>query len=376
MPKKRGKYQKQSNSAQNDKFMYNPKEEIETTKEKNVTNSSLETSVCTNEEKTEPMERTDLTETGRTKYSRRKITSNWNRYEKSTCDNEIEETYQQKGEDFEVILGFSGDSSSQLRLQDEKEWDEDVNEQPDLDLLNIHCDILASTLKCIPLHKRLGLSEESLTLELISRFQQVADCNKSSRKENPKNAHKSRLATKINRDEINKNFSKKLKEPVNNASNSSTGKSEADVSEQKNSKFKNMDATENLSLSKNVKSERHLLQSLSALSLDTAETSNSAKAVPARTELNISKTKDKERSSLTTAKDDDDDLEFLLSLSTPSNSSIFSVNNSKKTSPNIASSSFSVLRIGNEESARTKNTGIPEPSKTSIEDWLDSVLED
>lgn len=369
MPKKRGKYPKQSNSAHNDKLMYNLKEEIETTKENNVT-------VCTSEEKTEPVEHTDLTETRRTIYSRRKITSNWNRYENNTCANEVEETYQQKGGDFEVILGFSGDSSSQLRLQDEKEWDEDVTEQPDLDFLNIHCDTLANTLKCIPLHKRLGLSEESLSPELISRFQQVADCNRSSRKENPKNSHKLRLVTKINRDEVNKNFSKKLKEAFNNTSSSSPGSSEVNVLEQKNTKFKNMDTTEDLSHSKqNVKLEKDLLQSLSDLSLDTVDTSNQPKTVAVCAELNTSKMKDKERSSLTTAKDDDD-LEFLLSLSAPSNSSIFSVNNSRKTSPNISNSSSSVLYIGDGESIKTKNNGIPEPSKTSIEDWLDSVLED
>ncbi|XP_065542711.1 cell death regulator Aven isoform X2 [Lathamus discolor] len=56
-------------------------------------------------------------------YSRRKIVSNWSRYEDAEKEGQNEHGETQRGTDFSVLLSSAGDFLSQFRFADEKEWD-------------------------------------------------------------------------------------------------------------------------------------------------------------------------------------------------------------------------------------------------------------
>ncbi|KAM9012831.1 cell death regulator Aven isoform 2-T2 [Ara ararauna] len=56
-------------------------------------------------------------------YSRRKIVSNWSRYEDTEKEGQNEHGETQRGTDFSVLLSSAGDFLSQFRFADEKEWD-------------------------------------------------------------------------------------------------------------------------------------------------------------------------------------------------------------------------------------------------------------
>ncbi|KAM9202578.1 cell death regulator Aven isoform 2-T2 [Dugong dugon] len=56
-------------------------------------------------------------------YSRRKIVSNWDRYQDTEKEADNESGESQRGTDFSVLLSSAGDSFSQFRFAEEKEWD-------------------------------------------------------------------------------------------------------------------------------------------------------------------------------------------------------------------------------------------------------------
>ncbi|XP_030740766.1 cell death regulator Aven [Echinops telfairi] len=56
-------------------------------------------------------------------YSKRKIVSNWDRYQDTEKGAENESGESQRGTDFSVLLSSAGDSFSQFRFAEEKEWD-------------------------------------------------------------------------------------------------------------------------------------------------------------------------------------------------------------------------------------------------------------
>nr|XP_020651419.1 cell death regulator Aven isoform X2 [Pogona vitticeps] len=55
-------------------------------------------------------------------YSRRKVVSNWHRYEDSEKEIQNDSVESQRGTDFSVLLSSAGDSFTQFRFSEEKEW--------------------------------------------------------------------------------------------------------------------------------------------------------------------------------------------------------------------------------------------------------------
>ncbi|XP_058018118.1 cell death regulator Aven isoform X2 [Ahaetulla prasina] len=55
-------------------------------------------------------------------YSRRKLVSNWHRYEESEKETQNGSGESQRGTDFSVLLSSAGDSFTQFRFAEEKEW--------------------------------------------------------------------------------------------------------------------------------------------------------------------------------------------------------------------------------------------------------------
>ncbi|KAM6461109.1 cell death regulator Aven isoform 2-T2 [Liasis olivaceus] len=67
----------------------------------------------------------DLPELGKEEqrsYSRRKVVSNWHRYEDSEKETQNGSGESQRGTDFSVLLSSAGDSFTQFRFAEEKEW--------------------------------------------------------------------------------------------------------------------------------------------------------------------------------------------------------------------------------------------------------------
>ncbi|KAM6358793.1 cell death regulator Aven isoform 2-T2 [Alca torda] len=93
-------------------------------------------------------------------YSRRKIFSNWSRYEDTEKEGQSECGESQRGTDFNVLLSSAGDSFTQFRFADEKEWDKDSICHKQLSALSVDCQALVQALQELPLHLRLNVAAE------------------------------------------------------------------------------------------------------------------------------------------------------------------------------------------------------------------------
>ncbi|NWX85731.1 AVEN regulator, partial [Nothoprocta pentlandii] len=92
-------------------------------------------------------------------YSRRKIVSNWSRYEDAERENDSAES--QRGTDFNVLLSSAGKHSfAQFRFAEEKEWDTESLSHKQFSVLNVDCQILVQALQELPLHLRLNVAAE------------------------------------------------------------------------------------------------------------------------------------------------------------------------------------------------------------------------
>nr|XP_009667177.1 PREDICTED: cell death regulator Aven [Struthio camelus australis] len=93
-------------------------------------------------------------------YSRRKIVSNWSRYEDAEKEGQNESTESQRGTDYSVLLSSAGDSFTQFRFAEEKEWDAESICQKQLSALSVDCQSLVQALQELPLHLRLNVAAE------------------------------------------------------------------------------------------------------------------------------------------------------------------------------------------------------------------------
>ncbi|XP_025931842.1 cell death regulator Aven [Apteryx rowi] len=93
-------------------------------------------------------------------YSRRKIVSNWSRYEDAEKEGRNESAESQRGTDFSVLLSSAGDSFTQFRLAEEKEWDTESICHKQLSALYVDCQTLVQALQELPLHLRLNVAAE------------------------------------------------------------------------------------------------------------------------------------------------------------------------------------------------------------------------
>ncbi|XP_027735114.1 cell death regulator Aven [Empidonax traillii] len=93
-------------------------------------------------------------------YSRRKLFSNWNRYEDTEKEGQNEHGESQRGTDFSVLLSSAGDSFTQFRFADEKEWDKESTCHKQFSALSVDCQSLVQALQELPLHLKLNVAAD------------------------------------------------------------------------------------------------------------------------------------------------------------------------------------------------------------------------
>ncbi|XP_072301896.1 cell death regulator Aven [Eucyclogobius newberryi] len=92
-------------------------------------------------------------------FSRRKLESNWNRYEASETQEVDEDMPTQRGADYSVLLQSAGDSFTQFRFSDEKDWEMDSFVASQMSAF-VDLSALAQSLQQVPLHHRLNLEAQ------------------------------------------------------------------------------------------------------------------------------------------------------------------------------------------------------------------------
>ncbi|XP_032398547.1 cell death regulator Aven isoform X2 [Etheostoma spectabile] len=93
-------------------------------------------------------------------FSRRKLESNWDRYEVSERPEPDEDMPTQRGTDYHVLLGSAGDSFTQFRFSEEKHWEMDSSATSQMSSVFVDLPALAQVLQGVPLHQRLDLEAE------------------------------------------------------------------------------------------------------------------------------------------------------------------------------------------------------------------------
>uniref|UniRef100_A0A8C8RMU9 Apoptosis and caspase activation inhibitor n=1 Tax=Pelusios castaneus TaxID=367368 RepID=A0A8C8RMU9_9SAUR len=106
-------------------------------------------------------------------YSRRKVISNWNRYEDAEKEAQNESEASQRGTDFRVLLSSAGDSFTQFRFAEEKEWDTGSVGPKQLSALYIDCQSLVQALHDLPLHLRLNVAAEMVQASTPTELPQI-----------------------------------------------------------------------------------------------------------------------------------------------------------------------------------------------------------
>ncbi|XP_037690330.1 cell death regulator Aven [Choloepus didactylus] len=106
-------------------------------------------------------------------YSKRKIVSNWDRYQdtEKEVNNDSGET--QRGTDFSVLLSSAGDSFSQFRFAEEKEWDGEASDPKQNSAFYVDCESLVQALQELPLSLRLNVAAELIQTTVPSELPQV-----------------------------------------------------------------------------------------------------------------------------------------------------------------------------------------------------------
>ncbi|NWI09430.1 AVEN regulator, partial [Crypturellus soui] len=120
-------------------------------------------------------------------YSRRKIVSNWSRYEDAEREEQKDRAESQRGTDFNVLLSSAGKHSfAQFRFAEEKEWEMESISHRQLSALNVDCQALVQALQELPLHLRLNVAAElvqaSAPVELPhAKFKNTEDSKRRER---------------------------------------------------------------------------------------------------------------------------------------------------------------------------------------------------
>ncbi|XP_027975337.1 cell death regulator Aven [Eumetopias jubatus] len=106
-------------------------------------------------------------------YSKRKIVSNWDRYQDTEKEVNNESGESQRGTDFSVLLSSAGDSFSQFRFVEEKEWDGEASCPKQNSAFYVDCESLARALQELPLSLRLNVAAELVQTTLPLELPQV-----------------------------------------------------------------------------------------------------------------------------------------------------------------------------------------------------------
>ncbi|XP_061561147.1 cell death regulator Aven [Phycodurus eques] len=107
------------------------------------------------------VEEGDFDEEGHsTVFSRRKLQSNWDRYEDSERQETPDKMPTLRGTDYHVLLGSAGDCFTQFRFSEEKDWEKDTFSSSQMSTMFVDLPALAQRLEQVPLHQRLNLEAE------------------------------------------------------------------------------------------------------------------------------------------------------------------------------------------------------------------------
>ncbi|XP_034850778.1 cell death regulator Aven [Mirounga angustirostris] len=106
-------------------------------------------------------------------YSKRKIVSNWDRYQDIEKEVNNESGESQRGTDFSVLLSSAGDSFSQFRFVEEKEWDGEASCPKQNSAFYVDCESLVRALQELPLSLRLNVAAELVQTTLPLELPQV-----------------------------------------------------------------------------------------------------------------------------------------------------------------------------------------------------------
>ncbi|XP_057679377.1 cell death regulator Aven [Corythoichthys intestinalis] len=93
-------------------------------------------------------------------FSRRKLESNWDRYEDSEKEETPEDIPTIRGTDYHVLLGSAGDCFTQFRFSEERDWEKETFSSSQMSTMFVDLQALAQSLEQVPLHQRLNLEAE------------------------------------------------------------------------------------------------------------------------------------------------------------------------------------------------------------------------
>nr|XP_056707741.1 cell death regulator Aven [Euleptes europaea] len=93
-------------------------------------------------------------------YSRRKVVSNWHRYEDAEKETQSDSSESQRGTDFSVLLSSAGDSFTQFRFAEEKEWITKNLCPKQLPGFYVNCQSLVQAFEELPLHLKLNVAAD------------------------------------------------------------------------------------------------------------------------------------------------------------------------------------------------------------------------
>ncbi|XP_068198070.1 cell death regulator Aven [Antennarius striatus] len=93
-------------------------------------------------------------------FSRRKLESNWDRYEESEKKEAEDDVPTQRGTDYHILLESAGDSFTQFRFSEEKDREMESFAISQMSDMFLDLPALADLVQQVPLHQRLNLEPE------------------------------------------------------------------------------------------------------------------------------------------------------------------------------------------------------------------------
>ncbi|XP_030628528.1 cell death regulator Aven [Chanos chanos] len=115
-------------------------------------------------------------------FPRRKLESNWDRYEASEKEEQNEDVPTQRGTDYHVLLSSAGDSFTQFRFSEEKDWETDSLATNQMSAVFVDLPALAQSLQELPLHQRLNLEAELVQVTTPAELPAVTILSKADTK--------------------------------------------------------------------------------------------------------------------------------------------------------------------------------------------------
>jgi len=115
------------------------------------------------------------TSDGEKKYAKRNIVSNWAKYE-IPDDDEVEDDQEKTGPDFEYVLSTAQGSEAHFIFKSEQEWVKEAGNIGELseEFFSLDIPSLEACIMKIPFHKQIGLNEEEIEPEFLSRIKTMS----------------------------------------------------------------------------------------------------------------------------------------------------------------------------------------------------------